>query len=425
MNDTKKLRDELKSISMVFSTLKTPYKPGKNEIDALLHILSKVKDHRMEGKIRYRIENILGICFYLALKGEFRSFLYAAQYVEVRQEEFIALGLIEKGEVPSHDTFLNIFNRLDASSLRDAFIDRFRAFLKNAYAIATADDEKKAEYRMLSGDGKAFNGSGRTTREETKRNINVFNIYSASNSICYTSVPLDDKDSEIPAFREILRKYDLRKTVVTADALHCQRATCDVIISKKGHYVIKAKRNIGNAFNEIEASFDKFKTKIKKLSFHDCDYEMVQIKDIISDEAWPGCRSYIKMVSHKRKDQMDYNPAPQYFISSLVDLELIAEAADNRWDIEDGLHLFKDSFLKEDECTFTGKNAIRVMATINNIVYAFYRVASAINGDDTMQKTIIRYKDDPVKLISLVVPLLKKTNFNALIRQNMRGVKKA
>ena len=42
-----------------------------------------------------------------------------------------------------------------------------------------------------------------------------------------------------------------------------------------------------------------------------------------------------------------------------------------------------------------------------------------------MQKTIIRYKDDPVKLISLVVPLLKKTNFNALIRQNMRGVKKA
>ena len=184
MNDTKKLRDELKAISMVFSTLKTPYKPGKNEIDTFLHILSKVKDHRMEGKIRYRIENILGICFYLALKGEFRSFLYAAQYVEVRQEEFIALGLIEKGEVPSHDTFLNIFNRLDASSLRDAFIDRFRAFLKNAYAIATADDEKKAEYRMLSGDGKTFNGSGRTTREETKRNINVFNIYSASNSIC-------------------------------------------------------------------------------------------------------------------------------------------------------------------------------------------------------------------------------------------------
>ena len=195
-----------------------------------------------------------------------------------------------------------------------------------------------------------------------------------------------------------------------------------MIISKKGHYVIKAKRNIGNAFNEIEASFDKFKTKIKKLSFHDCDYEMVQIKDIISDEAWPGCRSYIKMISHKRKDQMDYNPAPQYFISSLSDLELIAEAADNRWDIEDGLHLFKDSFLKEDECTFTGKNAIKVMATINNIVYAFYRIASAIKGDDTMQKTIIRYKDDPVKLISLVVPNEYYMGYESMVLADRKSV---
>lgn len=425
MNETKKIKDELKAISMFFSTLEKPYKPGKNEIDTFLHILSKVKDFRMKGKIKYRIENILGICFYLALKGEFRSFLYAAQYVEVRQEEFIALGLIKKGEVPSHDTFLNIFNRLDALSLRDAFIDKFREFLKNAYAIATADEEKKAEYRLLSGDGKTFNGSGRHTREATKRNINVFNMYSASNGICSTSIPLDDKDSEIPAFRDLLRKYDLRKTVVTADALHCQRATCEVIISKKGQYVIKAKRNIGGAFIEIQSSFDKYKTKIKKLSFHDCDYEMLLAKDMIIDEAWPGCKSYIKMISHKRKDQMDYNPAPQYFVSSLADIQLIAEAADNRWDIEDGLHLFKDGFLKEDECTFTGKNVIKVMATINNIVYAFYKVASAIDGDDAMQKTIIRYKDDPVKLISLVVPLLKKTNFNALIKQNMKGVKKA
>ena len=96
---------------------------------------------------------------------------------------------------------------------------------------------------------------------------------------------------------------------------------------------------------------------------------------------------------------------------------------DNRWDIEDGLHFFKDNFLKEDSCTFMGKNAVKVMATINNIVYAFYRIASAIVGDETMSMTIIRYKDSPIELISLVTPLLKKVNLNKLIKLNMKGVK--
>ena len=131
------------------------------------------------------------------------------------------------------------------------------------------------------------------------------------------------------------------------------------------------------------------------------------------------------MISHKREDQSDYNPIPQYFVSSSPDIQLIAEAVDNRWDIEDGLHYFKDKFLDEDACTFMGKNAVKVMATINNIVYAFYRIASAIVGDETMSMTIIRYKDNPVELISLVAPLLKKTNLNKLIRMNMRGVKEA
>lgn len=255
--------------------------------------------------------------------------------------------------------------------------------------------------------------------------MNVFNIYSASNSICSNSIPLDDKQSEIPTFTEYLEKYDLRKTMVTADALHCQRRICSVIVKKKGHYVIKAKNNQEALVNEIAQSFEKHTKKIKKLSFNNCDYEMLLIKDIISDVDWPGCKSYIKMISHKREDQRDYNPLPQYFISSSTDIQLIAEAVDNRWNIEDGLHYFKDDFLREDECTFMGKNAVKVMATINNIVYAFYRIASAIIGDETMSETIIRYEDKPLELISLVVPLLKKVNLNKLIKMNMKGVKEA
>ena len=417
MNESSNLKDYLKSVSLFFSSLEEPYNPGKNEIDVFLHILSHVNDFRLKGKVKYKLENILGICFYLALKGEFSSFSYTAQYVGVRKEEFIALGLIEGNKIPSHDTYLYVFNRLDASSLRDVFIDKFKQFLETIYHITEAAGGK---YTILSGDGKEFRGSG---RRNGKRNLNVFNMYSASNSICSTSIPLDDKESEIPTFRRLLGKYDLRRTVVTADALHCQRETCEVVVSKKGAYVFKAKDNQRALIEEIKRNFKATRKKIQRLDLNSCEYEMLLIKDIISDADWPGCKSYIKMISHKRKDQSDYNPTPQYFISSLSNLSLIAEAIDNRWEIEDGLHLFKDSFQNEDGCTFSNKNAVKVMATINNIVYAFYKVASAIIGDEKLSTTIIRYKDNPVALISLVVPLLKKNNLNALIKKNMRGIK--
>lgn len=422
MNKCTKLKDYLASVSMYFKSLDTPYNPGRNEVDTFLHILSHVKDFRIKGKTVYKLENILGICFYLALKGEFTSFLHTEMYVRVKEDEFVSLGLIQKGQIPSHDTYLYIFNRLDASSLRDVFIDKFKQFLETIYNLVEGKDNKLV---LLSGDGKTFNGSGRKEGKKIKstRNLNVFNMYSASNSICSNSIPLSDKQSEIPTFEEMLEKYDLRKTMVTADALHCQRKICSTIVKKKGNYVIKAKNNQEALVNEISQSFEKYQKKIKKLSFNNCDYEMLLIKDIISDVDWPGCKSYIKMISHKREDQSDYNPIPQYFVSSATDIQLIAEAVDNRWDIEDGLHFFKDNFLKEDSCTFMGKNAVKVMATINNIVYAFYRIASAIVGDETMSMTIIRYKDTPIELISLVTPLLKKVNLNKLIKLNMKGVK--
>ncbi len=419
MNTTTKLVDYLKSISMFFQKLDEPYIMARQEIDTLLHILSKVKDFRQKGKIVYKLELILGICFYLALKGKFTSFHYASTYVDVHKEEFEALGLIENGRVPSHDTFLNIFNNLDALSLRDAFIEKFRQFLESAYNLV---EDKSGKYKLLSGDGKTFNGSG---RKGGRANFNVFNMYSGSSAICSISVPLTNKDSEIPEFQKLLTKLDLRKTIVTADALHCQRKTCEIIISRKGHYLIKAKDNHVKLVDEIEQSFinPKYSKKIAKLHHNDCDYEIILISDIISDVNWPGCKAYVKMISYKRADQSDFNPVPQYFVTSLKDITLIAEAADNRWDIEDGLHYFKDDFLNEDSCTFTGKNAVQVMATINNIVYAFYRIAAAILND-TMTRTIMRYEENPLELISIVTPLLKKTNFNALVRNNMRGVKK-
>ncbi|MCG5031221.1 ISAs1 family transposase [Mesosutterella sp. OilRF-GAM-744-9] len=416
MAELTEVLDSLKCAALFFQNLDTPYTVGKREIHPLVHILSGVRNFRNPGKTVYRLENLLAICFVLAMKGELHSFHYAATYVRIKEDEFVALGLIEKGKVPSHDTFRRIFGHLDANALRDAFLERIREFLQRLTGLNHASRGRR---KILSGDGKTFNGSGKGGA----RNLNVFNIYSPSEAVCLPSVPLTDKDSEIKEFQRMLPKYNLRNTIVTADALHCQRETSRIICGKKGGYVFKVKANQEELLAEIASRFERKSGTCSSMSYNECDYEFLPLDKQYIGCGWPGQKTYVKMISHKRKHQKDYSPLPQYFIASESGDRLLAEAIDNRWQIEDGLHLFKDQTLGEDKCTFMDANAVKVMATMNNIVYSIYRIASAVLGDKSMTETKIRFKDDPIALISTVLPLLQKKNLSALIRANMRGRK--
>lgn len=51
------------------------------------------------------------------------------------------------------------------------------------------------------------------------------------------------KSNEIPALPLLLASFDLHDVVVTADALHCQRATAEYITGRGGHYALTVKDN--------------------------------------------------------------------------------------------------------------------------------------------------------------------------------------
>ena len=144
----------------------------------------------------------------------------------------------------------------------------------------------------------------------------------------------------------------------------------------------------------------------------------------MTEEDFPHAAAYVRMISHKRAAQQDYNPTAQYFVTSSPNIRLIVEAIDSRWTIEGCFHWWKDDFLKEDDCTFMDKNAIKVMATFNNIAFSLYRIASAIFDDSCMAETRLRFEECPEKMLAKLVPLLEKQNLTMLIKQNMRGRKK-
>ena len=415
MNNATLLQDNMKMISIVLSPLKNKIRSNKKFVDTLLHIFDGVTDFRKSGMIKYDLDKILCICLLLAMRGKFTSFYHAAMFIKVRADYFRQLGLIC---IPSHDTLRRIFIKIDANELRDCLVNRIKAFLRKIVDKAPCCEEK---VRLFSGDGKTFKGSG---RKNSKRNVNVFNILDPSSELCLSSIPLEDKDSEIPTFQHALKFFSLKNTMVTADALHCQRETMSIILGKSGHFTVAVKDNQPSLKEVITRTFDNNKDTINKVEFNDCDYYIFPIDYELTEVEFPGTRAFIKMISHKRKDQVDYNPEPQYFISSSDNQQLIMETIDNRWHIESGYHWWKDDFLKEDECTFMDKNAIKVMATFNNITYALYRIASAIFDDSCMAETRIRYEECPEKMLEKLIPLLEKQNLTMLLKQNMKGTKK-
>lgn len=415
MNSTKLIINSMNDITAVLSPLKNQIKSNRKSISRMIHFFSFIDDFRDKTKIKYKLENILCICLLISMRGEFTSFYNAAVFIKVKQQYFKKLKLIENNEIPSHDTLRRIFMYIDANNLRDIILKRINLLIEKT----TNCVKNKKEYRLISGDGKTFNGSG---RKDSKRNVNVFNILDASSAICMASIPLDDKESEITQFQRMLHYYQLQNTIVTADALHCHIETAKIIISKKGEYLFKVKDNNELLKKEIISRLERHKDKIIKVEYNQCDYEILFLWDSYLGCEYPNAKAFVKMNSHKRIKQKDYNPEDQFFITSSNNKDLILEAVDNRWEIEGDFHWFKDDFTREDECTFTDKNAIQVMATFNNITYAFYRLASAIFDDQVMAETRIRYKDCPEKMLYKLVPLLEKQNLSMLLKQNMRGL---
>ena len=418
MNNTNIIADNLRQVSATMYPLRDKIKVERKHVDKLLHIFKGVEDFRQAHKTKYNLENILCICLILAMRGEFTSFSYAAEYIKVKADYFRKLNLIDGNNYPSHDTLSRIFQHIDAKELRDVLLKRIERMIRKITNLVSSSEEQKI--RLLSGDGKTFNGSG---RKDGNRNINVFNLFDSSSSLCLVSEALDDKESEIPAFQMLLKRYKLTNTMVTADALHCQRETCKIISDKGGLYTFKVKDNHAALKEHMTFVMDQNRDKCIKKNFNNCDYEIFILDYKATELEFPGTKAFVRMVSHKRKDQKDYNPEQQYFISSANNAQLIMEAVDNRWHIESGLHWFKDTELHEDECTFMHKNSIEVMATFNNLVYAIYRLAAAIFYNGNMCATRIRYKDQPEKLLAKLVPLMEKQNLTNLLKENMRGRK--
>ena len=198
--------------------------------DGLMAYLLQVPDPRMKRGVRHSFHSILAISVLAVLCGA-RSFLAIADFAQgLSPETRRRLGCFRSpttGKVmaPSEPTIRRALTNLNADRLDDA-VGRYLQHLTDRGAVAI--------------DGKTLRGS-RTAKEKGRHLLSAVHHVLG---VVLAQREVGDKTNEIPLAREVLGQVDLEGRVVTADALHTQKAFAAYVVGeRKAEYVLTVKEN--------------------------------------------------------------------------------------------------------------------------------------------------------------------------------------
>ncbi len=140
--------------------------------------------------------------------------------------------------IPTDDTYRIVMGMIAIESFFHATVQLLITTVDGMLTLAGKEDTIH-EKGITAIDGKESRSSGRkdTDNGEVKA-LQTLNVYSTDYGICLGQKFIEEKTNEIPAAQEVLSLMDLNKTIVTADAMNCQKDTVAVIVKQKGEYVL-------------------------------------------------------------------------------------------------------------------------------------------------------------------------------------------
>lgn len=382
-----------------------------------IHYFENVEDFRNPKTITYRLSDLLMMSFLTILSNGVNSFWGIADHVRICHEKYEQYGLLKDGRYPSHDTFRRVFSLINPQSLYEHTLQVFYDFLRSLEETISG----RKSYRQVMIDGKEVKGSGRSSSSKTPmRNTNVLNVFDSSLKTCIKSIPVSDKTNEIPTAQDFLREFNLRNTVVTADALHCQRETADIISKNKGIYVLPVKDNHSLLKEEIAAKFDKDRSKAAIIKRAKRTFEILTLPKGYATDGFTGLKTFIKMISGAHSSK---NRITMFFISNSGNNDLICQAIENRWEIENGLHKEKDMFLNEDRFRSSEKNTINCLAVLNNFAMQIIKIHQALTGME-IRESKIYVRNYPMETFRKIASVMDSDVVKEKIATEMKKVKK-
>ena len=257
--------------------------------------------------------------------------------------EFLRSFLRLEHGAPSHDTFSRLFRLLDPEQFRDCF-QRFMARFAEASQGVVAIDGKVLRRSFDKASGKSA--------------LHMVSAWGCEQRLVLGQVATDAKSNEITAVPKLLKMLRLEGTVVTVDALNCQRDIAQQVIDQKGDYVMALKRNQGTLHDDVRVFLDDPTTELCVSDRTvDADHGRIETRTsmVSSDIAWlqqghgwPGLAAIGKVIRVREAADKTTTETAYYLLSVAMTPQRFGEVVRSHWAIENRLHWCLDVTMNED-----------------------------------------------------------------------------
>jgi predicted transposase YbfD/YdcC len=333
----------------------------------LLPVLAGVPDPRARRGIRHRLAVILGLAVCAVLAGA-RSFTAIAEWAaDADQGTRDALGVT--GVVPCESTFRRTLQNLDADALDDAA----GAWAQQRTAPAPG------VRRVIAVDGKTLRGSA--TAGQPGRHLLA--ALDHARGVVLGQVDVQAKTNEIPLFTTLLDRIDLAGAVITADALHAQRAHAEYLAGQRGaHYLITVKGNQPGLHAQLAALPWRqvpVACRTSENGHGRAERRTLKVTAVAAGLAFPYAAQAIQIVRRRRPlNETKWSAEAVYAVTSLTAHQAraaeLAAITRGHWLIEDRLHWVRDMDWDEDRSQVRTGNGPRVMASLRNLAITVLRL---------------------------------------------------
>jgi predicted transposase YbfD/YdcC len=333
----------------------------------LLAVLADVPDPRARRGVRHRLAVILSLALCAVLAGA-RSFTAIAEWAaDTDQGTRDALGVTSV--VPCESTFRRTLQNLDADALDDAA----GAWAQRRTAPAPGTR------RAVAVDGKTLRGSG--TAGGPGRHLLA--ALDHAQGVVLAQADVEAKTNEIPMFSTLLDRIDLAGAVITADAMHAQRAHAEYLVTqRRAHYLITVKRNqpglhaqlAALPWRQVPVAHD-----LRGRGHGRAERRTLKVTAVAAGLAFPHAAQAIQIVRRRRPLQSKkWSTETVYAVTSMTAIQAspaeLAAIARGHWLIEDRLHWVRDLTYDEDRSQVRTARGPRVMASLRNLAIAILRL---------------------------------------------------
>ena len=201
-------------------------------------------------------------------------------------------------------------------------------------------------------DGKTIRGSGNADHKA----YHVVSAWVSENQITLGEIKTDEKSNEITAVPELLDMIDIEGSIVTADAMSCQKDISRKITERNADYVIGLKGNQETLRDDVELYFKEFASACEKTETKEKGHGRIEKREyfLATDIDWLWQKpewtnlNGIGMVKSTVAENEVVRKETRFFITSLTNVTDFAYAVRRHWSIENQLHWCLDVVFRED-----------------------------------------------------------------------------